>query len=203
MRRVFSITLEDTVAPFVDRTALFQFLAFPIGLWLVDRFLGDDELFNQLSTWLAFVVAMLWAVPIFLAVNFAQALVKARLREGREGKWHGDEFIFSNPVLVHSQRIFAADHGKTFEFVVDAAPAKSHVRFEVELQPKNQYWTAVVGPAWSITEETRMLRVGPELGATIGDRRQTKLAVWSSRADVSSTIARVWMHSWNCGDVPL
>ncbi len=69
--RWFKITVRTTLAPFFERGALLQLLAYPLFLWLVFLARGYKAMSDDAFISWAAAQALIYAVPVFLIVNAA------------------------------------------------------------------------------------------------------------------------------------
>ena len=131
--RWFKITARTTLAPFFERGALLQLLAYPLFLWLVFLARGFKAMSDEAFISWAAAQALIYAVPMFLIVNAITAVFRVIREEKEEGQWFGTAFIYNDPPLLLKARVTDADNGKLVPFKVAQAEKGGSVELQIEI----------------------------------------------------------------------
>ena len=131
--RWLKITARSTLAPFFERGALLQLLAYPLFLWLVFLARGYGAMSDEAFLSWAAAQALIYAVPVFLIVNAVTAVFRVMREEKEEGQWFGTSFNYNDPPLLLKARVTDADNDKLVPFKVAQAEKGGSVELQIEI----------------------------------------------------------------------
>lgn len=194
LRLCASTAVKDSLAPIFSRSELFRLIQFPIFLFIVYLALGEMQMGEELTIWWAGKMAIIWAIPAWIALNVILSPFRVWNEQRKLGRWYGPKFIYNTPEPVWTLQIGPEDDDKVLSFKVRDAEPNTHVKFRVQYD--GGIGKVQIGLAKSklqinwdvISRETTY-------GVLINKRREAAL-IAHCPANSDPTIVRIQMLSW-------
>lgn len=197
LQRWSHIVARETIAPLVDRNAVLQLLAYPFFLWFVFLARGFSGMSDEAAISQAALMALVYAIPAFLAVNAIRAIFMTAKEEREEGRWFGRSFVYNQPKLLAMDRVNDADNGKTKTLTTAPAEPTGSVELRVEVDGFEQRRIRVL-----LSPDQRLLEMAghPEMPNGIGIHltwaNSGKLYYRTECATSNPSIVRFFLLSW-------
>ena len=145
-----------------------------------------------------YALAILTALPLWLAVNVIRTAYDVVHDENQLGEWHGNRFVFFEPHLVGMFRCRATGHVEMYRFNVPFVEPNAFMEFSMELDPDVRQRAA-----WSLggtvhTGVTPAIQWPGTGGVKLAGREATlKLQL---ELNTVSVTARVFCHNFTIGE---
>jgi hypothetical protein len=198
LRRIPRAAVQEFCEPIFNRGQLLTFAAAVIGLALILRTASPSERDAQATSWAIAIEAFAYATSFWAALSILRAPLLVLRAERAKGKWHGNRFIYHEPLLVEVIRCRATGKVEHYPFTCADAEADCFAYFSATLDPdvSNRASFAIGGLIIM-----GLMQIGAVHG-TSGARLHGRRAIFSIRmlADTISTTARVYCRSFVIGE---
>lgn len=196
-RRWLHIVVRETLAPFVDRAAMLQLLAYPFFLWFLFLAAGfhvmsEEALISETAFW-----ALVYAIPFFIVVNAIRALFMTAKEERSEGRWFGRSFVYHQPRLLAMDRVSDADNGQTKTLSTLPAEPTGSIELRVDVDGFEQQRVRIsVSPEERILDMIRHPQMPSGFGIHLTWANGGKIYYRTECATSNPSIIRFYLLSW-------
>lgn len=199
LRRTARIILRDTLAPIFNRGEFFSLLAVPLFLFIVFSLTGSvTRMEEEFTIWWAGQLALIWALPIWFAMNLLRAPFKALDEERVEGVWSGRTFVYHTPKVLLTALITSRDNQKPKSFRLAGISPGDAISIRIESDQWQKVQTQISmhdeenPDLWSGFVRDRTLTVAP-----VGGRMYLHT---HAEFDGNPTIIHVKLVSWHASE---
>jgi hypothetical protein len=125
------------MALLIDRQAWFGFLVTLVAVLLLFRGGESDKAIGLLSSNISNIWALSYAAIIYLLWGVINSACKVKEEEGKLGAWHGNRFIYHEPLHVKTTVITPGMEEDYFDVVFEDAEPNTLVSFLVRFDERN------------------------------------------------------------------